>query len=329
MNDQKRIPLAPSARWRRIRLQVIPVVCFAAAVLVSGWLWQRRGAAVHSLGQVDAPRIDVTSPATGLVVSLHDHMGGQWSLYDSVRAGDVLARFDDRPLQADRELLLHEVEQLVSQIERLEPAANLSADVRAAIDQAKQQELLRLAALEQQLTSAPGIVPDGSNDLAAAELPDAVPEETRNVFSQFIETRRGLELRGKEMRLRSELLEIRSPISGTIVAVHCWPGQTVSQGGLIATVAADHGRHIVSYLPEDSSLVPEPGMRVTIRSRWVGSLNVPSEVEQVGRQIEGIPARYLLSPTAGQRGLPVRIRLPAEVTLLPGSMVDVVYHTSG
>ena len=44
-------------------------------------------------------------------------------------------------------------------------------------------------------------------------------------------------------------------------------------------------------------------MRVTIRSHWVGLLNVASEVEQVGRQIEAIPGRYLLSPTAGQRSI--------------------------
>jgi hypothetical protein len=82
-------------------------------------------------------------------------------------------------------------------------------------------------------------------------------------------------------------------------------------------------------LPEDSRLDPEPGMQVTLRPRTPGATLLTSEIEQVGRQIEHIPARYLLSPTSPQWGIPVRIKMPSDASLRPGATVDVVFSTAG
>jgi hypothetical protein len=110
------------------------------------------------------------------------------------------------------------------------------------------------------------------------------------------------------------------------VAVYCWPGQTVHVGALVATIAADHGRHIVSYLPEESRLQPTKGMLVTVRPRSADLARLTSEVEQVGRQIRRIPTHQLGGSPTEQWGLPVRIKLPSGAALQPGSLVDVVFH---
>lgn len=225
MNHEKRIPLAWTARWRRIRLHVIPVVCFLLAVVACGWLWQRQETALRTIGEVDTLRIDVTSPITGMVIALPHGTGGQWNLYDHVLADDVIATIENPQSQ-------------------------------------------------------------------------------------------------------SEPLEIRAPISGTIVDVGCWPRQTVPQGGLIATIAADYGRHIVSYVPEDSPIVPRPGMLVTLRAREAGSQGILSKIEEVGGQIERIPAHQREGSNPAARGLPVRIKLPADLSLRPGAEVSVVYDRS-
>jgi len=123
-------------------------------------------------------------------------------------------------------------------------------------------------------------------------------------------------------------VEVTAPITGTLVAVHCWPGQAVIPGGLIATIAADHGRHIIGYIPESSPVVARPGSAVTLRARTPGSRRVTSRVEHVGQQIERIPRHQWATSTTPQWGTPVRIKLPNEVALRPGSLVDLRFHAT-
>jgi multidrug efflux pump subunit AcrA (membrane-fusion protein) len=225
MHD-KRVPLAWSVRWRRIRSQGIPVAMFLLAVVGSGWLMRERGMGVASVGEVSSPEVDVTSPTTGRIVALPNQTSGQWSVYDHIQAGEIVARIEE---------------------------------------------------------------PSGET---------------------------------------SKTVEIQAPISGTLVAIRCSPGQTVTPGQLIATIAADHGRHIVGYIPEESTLSAKPGMRVTLRSRAVGSPRLASEVEEVGVQIRKIPSHQRTSSTLPQWGTPVRIKVPSETMLRPGALVDVIFDNS-
>jgi multidrug resistance efflux pump len=94
MMDEKRVPLAWSVRWRRIRGQAIPIVTFVAALVAANLLWMRSGCVVQAVGEVDDLRVTVTSPTTGRVIALPHHTQGQWALYDQVRAGDVIAHLE-------------------------------------------------------------------------------------------------------------------------------------------------------------------------------------------------------------------------------------------
>jgi len=333
MMQEKRIPLAWSSRWRRIRLHAVPIACFAVAVVACGLLWQRHGSAIQSVGEVDVLRIDVTSPVAGLVVALPHEINGQWSLYDHVLAGEVLARMDDRQLRSDQGLFRQEIKELVDELNQWKDSSIAGADTQTAqsVQRAWQYELSQLTSLLQSSLSMPASVEAVNLDPSAVApaLPPTVPDATRAGLARLREARQTMELRWDDLDLRTESLEIRAPISGTLVAVHCWPGQAVPQGGRVATIAADHGQHIVSYLPEDSRLEPEPGTQVLLRPRTPGAPQLTSEVEQVGNHIERIPARQLLSPTAPQWGIPVRIKMPSDVSLRPGTVVDVVFSTAG
>jgi multidrug resistance efflux pump len=221
--QEKRVPLAWSVRWRRIRSQAIPIATFVVAVVGSGWLWRERGMGVQSVGEVSSPQVDVTSPTTGVVVALPNQTSGQWSVYDHIQAGEIIARIEEQ----------------------------------------------------------------------AAET--------------------------------GKTVEIPSPISGTLVAIRCLPGQMVIPGQLIATIAADHGQHIVGYIPEESSLSARRGMRVTLRSRTAGAPRLTSEVEEVGVQIERIPRHQQTSAAMPQWGTPVRIKVPTDMALRPGALVDLQF----
>lgn len=219
-----RIPRSPAVQWRRLRAQTLPIVVFLAAVGGSAWLWTEVGGTVSAIAKVEAPRVDVSSPAAATVVALPNQAGGQWSLYEHVTAGEVIAVLEDH------------------------------------------------------------------------------------------------------QQTPPKVIEVRAPISGTLVGVYCWPGQTVIPGGMIATIAADYGRNLVAYLPEESRLTIEPGSRVTLRPRMSAGRTYASEVELVSRQVEAIPRHQWTIPTVPQWGVPVRIKMPDEAMLAPGSLVDLQFQ---
>jgi hypothetical protein len=226
MPDLPRIPRSPSVQWRRFRAKAVPLVVFFLAAGASAWLWTDVGGTISAVGRVESTRVDVTSPAVAKVVDLPSHSGGQWSLYENIRAGDVIAVLED---------------------ERESPA---------------------------------------------------------------------------------KVIEVRAPISGTLVGVHCWPGQNVLPGVPIATIAADYGKHLVGFMPEDAHFVARPGMHVTLRPRTASGDAYTSEVEVVANHIEPLPRHLWGMSSEPQWGVPFRVKMPPDVILLPGSLVDLHFDAS-
>lgn len=130
-----------------------------------------------------------------------------------------------------------------------------------------------------------------------------------------------------ETQLEIDSLEVRAPISGTICAINCWPGQRVREGDPIVTLAADQGRFIVSYVRQEQQFQPRPGAPVAVRLRLPGARPVDAVVDQVGPQVELVPAHHRRDPTVVEWGQPVRIVPPPELPLRPGELVDVTFRT--
>ncbi len=130
-----------------------------------------------------------------------------------------------------------------------------------------------------------------------------------------------------EAQLEINALEVRAPMSGTICSINCWPGQRVRAGDPIVTLAADHGRYIVSYVRQEQRLELRPGMRVAVRLRLPGARPAETIVDRVGRQVELVPAHQRRDPAVPEWGQPVRIVPPREFPLRPGELVDVTFPT--
>jgi len=124
------------------------------------------------------------------------------------------------------------------------------------------------------------------------------------------------------------LLEVRAPVTGTIATVWARPGQTVTVGALVATIAAPDSEYIVSYIRQENPLRPEAGMIVEVRPRRKPLESFPAAVASVGPQVELIPEHQRMMRDANQLewGLPVRINVPAEGKLRPGELVDLRFH---
>lgn len=329
--SQGRVPVARSVRLRRFRVRALPALFLLATAV--GWitLWNVQAMSVSAVGRVSTLRIDITSPASGMIVRMPHQTGLQWSLFDHVREGDVIAEYDDSEYQADKAQFVHDSESLQRELAAWRKFSAKDADP-ALVEQIKsleQKEIEQLQALTSQVQQGADAERVTQEQPIGQELlPSELSTAAREHFTELRNDRQLLAIRALQLRNQANALLIRAPISGTLVDVFCSPGQRLPAGALIATLAADYGSYIVSYLPEATRFEPLPGMRVTLRSRSASAMSVESEVEEVGRQIEPVPISLATNPTIPERGLPVRIALPTEIDLQPGVLVDIVFHAT-
>jgi multidrug resistance efflux pump len=136
----------------------------------------------------------------------------------------------------------------------------------------------------------------------------------------------GQEARIRQIELQIAGLEIRAPISGTIMEIYRGPGQTVTVGEPILAIADRDGRYVISYVRQRQGIRPAPGMPVDVRVRIPGSPPVAAFVDRVGPQIELIPPHHLRDPQVPEWGQPVRIPLPEKLSVRPGELVDVTFR---
>lgn len=329
VTTQDRVPVARSVRLRRVRVRVLPAICLLGTAVAWLALWNTQAKSVNGVGRVSTLRIDITSPASGLITRMPHNTGLQWSLFDHVREGDVIAEYDDSDYQADKAQFVYDAQSLKRELSTWRSYFGKDVDP-ALVEQIKQleeHELEQVAALThlvEQGATAERMTQD--QPIGPEELPAELSAEARAHFIELRNDRQLLAIRALQLRNQASSLLIRAPITGTLVDVFCSPGQRLPAGAPIATLAADYGTSVVSYLPETTRFEPLPGMRVTMRPRSVGGVAVESEIEEVGRQIEPVPMSLAINPAIPERGLPIRIALPADADLQPGVLLDIIYH---
>jgi multidrug resistance efflux pump len=331
VTNHDRVPVARSVRLRRLRVRAIPATCLLATGVAWLVLWNVQAQSVNGVGRVSTLRIDITSPASGLIARMPHQTGLQWSLFDHVREGDIIAEYDDSDYQADKAQFALDTEHLQKELAAWREyfAKGAEPAMGEQLKKLEQEEIEQLTALANQVQlGADAERVTQTQPIGQELLPNELPAAAREHFTELRNDRQLLAIRALQLRNQANTLLIRAPISGTLVDVFCSPGQRLHAGAPIATLAADYGSYIVSYLPEATRFEPLPGMRVTLRSRAVGARAVDSEIEEVGRQIEAIPTSLAANPAVPERGLPVRIALPAEIDLQPGVLVDIVYHAN-
>ena len=130
----------------------------------------------------------------------------------------------------------------------------------------------------------------------------------------------------KEVQLQIDSLKIRSPITGTVTAIHSWPGQSVVAGVPIVAIASSDRRFIVSYVRQESRFRPFKGMAVDVSVRTLPRRTVEACVTEVGPQVELVPEAHLRDPVVPEWGLPVRISLPNSLDVTAGELVDLVFR---
>ena len=102
--QEKRIPLAASVRWRRDSLAGDSGCGVLLAVVASGWLWQRTRRNGAGIGEVDSPRVDITSPTAGQIVAIPPKRAGRGRCTITCRPATLLpaSRISSRARQESR-----------------------------------------------------------------------------------------------------------------------------------------------------------------------------------------------------------------------------------
>ncbi len=138
MAQSDRIPIPISRRLQRLCQLVLPPIGFTLTLWVTLWLWKSESSQGHLLGEVEAVQVEVAVPVAGV---LADMPHGQWSLFDAVSDGEIIARLDDAPIKAALFTLDQERTQLAAQVSAAEQEYLLG---ERTLQQGRQQEFIRL-----------------------------------------------------------------------------------------------------------------------------------------------------------------------------------------
>ena len=379
---KEHIPVPLSRRLQRLRYSLLPLASFCACTLLTGWLWQRQGQLPNGVGEVEAVRIDV---ATGMDGTLRRLPRGQWTLFDRVEANEVLARLDDRAVQAEMTTLKGELAQvrcelaaaaeqieiddsqrvheyqresrrlawqheqhrldvldrhaaietdrieemrLSEQLAHLEPLQSQEAvSTMEVVDMRLQRDEVRKRIEQNERCLAEAKTQLEQSKVALQEYPDLRTTQAAKLMEPLKAAIAVAECRMDELHVKIDGLEIRAPISGTICAIHAWPGQSIRSGDPLVTVAAEQGRYIVSYVRQEQRISPEVGTQVWLRVRGANGRLVRSVVQRIGPQVEPVPLHQQRDPKVQEWGLPVCIQAPEELDLRPGQLIDVRFDT--
>ena len=157
MNGTQYIPIPWKQRWRRFRFEILPTLGLLAFGALTVWLWSNSGGMPHTIGEVEAIRVEITSPLDGI---LAQPAGGPWALFERVEPNQLVAQLDDRPIRAQLATLTEELGRLRKELDAaVEKIAVTESDrVRAhwteTIRLSVELEQRRIALLDRQVLVA-------------------------------------------------------------------------------------------------------------------------------------------------------------------------------
>ena len=358
MSAQPVIPTPHAQRWLDFRVQWLPLLVFAAALVAAAYVWQQFVFPASLVGRVEGPRADVSPPRGGVVTKLFV------TRFQTVNAGDPIAEIapvDLKVLEASLGVIRADIDLLRSGVG---PAI---AGQRAAIS----YDRLKLDWLRQRITMAitrtqlllaeielgraerlwkDKLVSDADYDTAKtrrdtltvsleehgrlsadveqslhALLPasETVGDPTRQLAAAIAVAEQKLRLTEAEMSPRL----LTAPIEGSVSVISKWCGETAAAAEPIVTIGATKSERVIGYLRQPFYLNPTTNMTVQIRTRGCHRKQGVGRILAVGDHLLPIND-VLLPPTkynVAETGLPIVVSLPPEIKkwVRPGELVDL------
>ncbi len=353
----EKIPIPAKLRWREIRVRIFPLLIFVIVAGVVMWLWQDRVDATNMIGRVVGKQAEVRSPQAGSLADM------TVSAFDSVRAGDVIARLvttDPQLMQAELAVVLAQIELIrlsrdpfVDQERNLLNFESMQVDLmenraRLGIARIRKQQALReyerMESMDDRGLTAVEMLERARSEYEALSEEVAVIEELVDRLQARLErfdldrvldrwdqndpVAAALKVHERTLeRIEAEMMPVtlRAPVTGQVAQVYKHSGEFVNQGEAIASIHSPQADYIVGYIRHPLFVDPQPGMQVLVRKQGRERGEAMMEIESVGVQMETVEQFTSLFPEQPFEtiGLPIRVALNHELSLRPGEVVDM------
>ena len=283
-------------------------------------------------------------------------------LGQSVKAGDVLAQLDPRPLLLRQNRLKAELEQAKAQLIAEQDLQNAQLQrgqiqaVRAHADvqkmraelreydqqvkrmqKLKSKQLIRATDVEEAqrqqraLSADLSARPKGSQrELELAGLrPRPKSDQERRLDERLSPFRVAIAVREAELaelELAISELTLRAPVDGVVGTILQRPGDTLGAGTPVLTIVTTRPGYIVAFVPERQVSHYPKGQPVELRKIGVVLKVLKAQVIELAPMVEEVPVRARPSPTVPMWGRRIVIKVDGTTPLLPGEAFRVSYH---
>ncbi len=236
---------------------------------------------------------------------------------DFVRAGDVLARLDDRAifdeLETERRTEENARNEVINVRRKADEAARNVAQAQDALERAERSLLAKDLLSKSEQADRQTDVRSRKRDLKNAEselriAQDAVPTAQRAVDNAVARVR--------DARRRLALATITAPLGGYVTEVQANSGQFVSPGGQICTLAPldEYQVRVPVYKFEEfkrltTNLTAYVKIEQTEYKGTIERLGAMTQPDRWGRDYNHVIVRFRGDGTLGVLGLPADVRL--------------------
>ena len=191
----------------------------------------------------------------------------------------------------------------------------LSINIRDALKTEAEEKAKAVAQIERRL-----------EQLRPIGEPDTLGEADPAVAKWLADLKEAQTVAAKHL----EPLTIVAPITGMVDAPHRQNGEFVLAGEPLLTVSSLRSDRVVAYLRQPYRVDPKVGMTARVTTRTHKREAFLSHVIQVGAQMEILTNSIAMvrPDMLVDAGLPVIVRVPDEVHIRPGEVVDVLFSDS-
>jgi len=345
-------------RWRNARLQYVPALLFIAVVFALAILWKDYAATPTVVGQAESIPANISCYKSGMLAQL------SVSRFQMVKVGDALGQVlvtDPKILAASLAVIQAEIALLRADMAPVAAQQRLSMEYsELRLHWMQERAQLAMARVNLQLAEVDlrrtgdlfkdKIVSERAFDTAKAtegrlrqEVDQLVPlvEEGGHTFDQLQLTnaasinkvtdeplRAAIAAQEAKLQLTEAELSpvtLRASVAGMIDVISHRPGEAVTVGETIVSIAPLSPARIIGYLRPPLLEEPKPGTRVEVRTRGPRGQVGVAEVKEVGTQFEPLPPALQIPVKLGstELGLPLSITVPSGLKIRPGELVDM------
>lgn len=220
-----------------------------------------------------------------------------------------------------KELNLRELDFQISQTKAELAASGQDVSVIAGV-------LTQRRALADEVFELRNSLVDESADAFRKIDDDSLSDTSRLLFRSLKKRIGAVETTLDGIKATVERLDVVSPVQGQIESAMIQQSEVVTAGQPLLSIVPRQGTTIVVYAREQSLIRPFTGMPVILRSRLNPQQQVAAAVTAVGPMIDEIPERHRANPKIIEWGRPMRIDIPADWVIEPGSLIDVIVDQS-